>query len=382
MVAVVVALVLEALWQVVRAAADEHAPIASLSFGMHVATAAIVGVALVELARRLTGARRAGAWIAACAYFTIAVAVVVYEAIVYGDTPDPFTISLIRWMNAHGWSVLAAIAVAGLGIAAGRRGAWLAPPAAALAIVESDYHARWTAMSVVGLAAARVALLALLVREAEHRAAPREVRGDAAPAAMRRLEVVAWISAALSMLAFSPSLDLSPYVVLPWACLSVVLVAVVGVSTWSLASLAPRWAWYATTTCAWWAEARLVRSWCLTVHRWWGRLDQIPLREVSWWTTLPSWLAGMSALLALAWLARRGRSRELVVVVAIAALLSVGLLAARMAFRDEGIAIAAVSLAASVAAARAYRVARTMLDSVPRARIVSPPAALPRDGVG
>jgi hypothetical protein len=86
-VALIVAFIVQVVWEVVRAVllqtvvSPRNGHVAALGFAVTVATALIAAVASADLGRRLSGRRRLGIWIAAGAYVVIAACLASREAL-------------------------------------------------------------------------------------------------------------------------------------------------------------------------------------------------------------------------------------------------------------------------------------------------------------
>jgi hypothetical protein len=130
------------------------------------------------------------------------------------------------------------------------------------------------------------------------------------------------------------------------------------------------WPLVVTVVCSLWSIWRTSRSWFLTVTKWWGHLDDVPLVTPNWSVEIPFFLAAAFALAALAMLGRRLGSRELVRACAVAGAVLVLAEALRVAVPDLRLLVGAGFLAGNLTAARAYRSARLTLDrGLPRARV-------------
>ncbi len=376
MAAVVTALFLQLAWRVALVVLDqwglaESPRLPGLTFGINVAVAGVMAAGLFGVTRRVSAARRIGAWVAAVAYAATAIAMIGYEALIYRG--HHFPASWLSWMYHYGWAALGVLAMAGLGIAAGRRGAWLAPPAAALAILLDDHSSEWSPFAALAMTGGIAVLVVLLVDEATRRAPPPSNETGVAARAMRTVELVAWSAAGISMLWFVQSLETrSVYVVFATTIASWVTQLLFVRAVWSLAKAAlagvPSWLWFFSATCTLAAVARSVRTWFLTITRWWGRFDEVPLAHAHWSTDVLPVLAAASALVAVAILGHRNQSREVTRAALLAAIASAMAFAVRFGFPHDS--VAAVYVVANIAAAGAYRVARSLLAPVPTARVL------------
>jgi hypothetical protein len=167
----------------------------------------------------------------------------------------------------------------------------------------------------------------------------------------------------------------SIYISLPWAILLVIVQLGFVHAAWSIGRARigelPAWLWYLAATSMLWSVLRTARSWSMTVIRHWGQLDGVKLVQVHWSTYVPSLLAMVTGLVALAVFGRRRGSREIGVPAVITACFIALLFGVRIATRNEVIASAGCYVIANVAAARVYRAARRELAGhVPVARVL------------
>ena len=385
MTALVVALVVQVVWEVVRAVLIETVVsprdihVNALGFALTIATALVVAAAATDLGRRLSGIRRSGMWVAAGAYFGYAACIALREGLAFRAHDNADAIAWIMWMYHYGWCALDVVAVVGFAMASGRRGLWVAPPAVGLAVASERPaflgHAEALAVAIA-LLAVRLVLVLAMAADASRTAVPREPAHAKAQCGLRRIEISAWIYAVLSLTWALPGFTASS----ERAALTIVGTDLAGGAlflwgAWTLAQASvrdvARWPLYLSVTCTLWELARLARSWFLTFTHLWGRWDEGHFTTLHWSYEVAGKLAAASALGVLVVLARRTRSRETLMAAIIAGVALVIVSMLRFTVPENRTLMAACFFASNVLAARAYRTARPTLDvGLARARVL------------
>ena len=384
MIAVVIALVVQGVWQVAFTVLEQcglgRDPYTyAFAFAVAIATDVVIAAAAIDATRRLAGRRKLGMAIVAVAYLVIAASTTAREVIVYRGGHDPTARAWLMAMYHYGWTALDLIAIAGFGIASGRRGAWLAPLAGALAVARSqpyDFVRPGPQLGLAVLVVVNLALLALMALEAERHATRRDPDRARVTAALCRLELIAWLWAGTSVIhgVLHAAHVSSPWISLAFACVDVVagVIVVRALSSVGRAAIPalPAWPWFLAAIGALWTLARVVRLWFLVLTKWGSALGDAPLGIAHWSVTVPDLIGTAAAFAALALFARRAGARELARATLFAGVFVGFAFAAQIAFSDERVVVSAFYIVLNIASARVYRTARTVVDGVPTARVV------------
>lgn len=331
------------------------------------------------LARRLDGWQRVGAWIAVVGAIAVIGSIAVYEGLLHADPDSPRAMDLAIAIRIRGWSIAEAVMIVGFALAAGRVGGWLAPPTIGLALLCAQpgiTRASWDIAPLLVLLVAKIALVVVIARTAEHNAAPPVPEPERALSGLRRCELAAWMWTVLTPTTaiawwLRPTFAIS----VASACAVVLVNALFATSAWSNARAAlpgfSRWPWFAAAMFTVWGVVRSTRSWALTFLRHWGDLDATPLTLPHWSVNLPGLFTALSALTMLAVFAHQTEARDVRRAAIVAATFSAIAFAVTCAMREHAAARAACFTVANLASALAYRIARTAIHSdVPRARVV------------
>jgi len=384
-VAIAVALVLQVAWLTTRGIL-EHAGfdpsdghLITMSAACLVASYVAIAVAAGGLACRLHGTQRVGAWIAVGASLAFVAAVGVYDGLLRASAVYRHTNEWAITLRERGWSIADALVILGFAIAAGRRGAWLAPPAIGLALLGAqlgESRASWSLCVLLVMLVAKSALIVLLAARVESSADPQENDSELALAALRRLELCSWIWV-VSTLAYGLAHYATPsaYVAVASAALNIVVYAIFASAAWSSARASirgyPRWLWSMSATLCAFASIRILRTWALTVSHHWGDVGATHLTTASAWVLVPGVLSGLCSLAALAVHAHRSASRETARAAVVAAVFSAIAFSTNIALATQPAAHIASVMMSNLSAALAYRIARSAIrGDVPRARIV------------
>ncbi|HEY6037133.1 MAG TPA: hypothetical protein VIV58_22795 [Kofleriaceae bacterium] len=377
MIAFVVALVVQVGWEILRAIVEhggppsEDAHVLSQAFGVTLATQLVLAATAVALARRLEGRARSGVQLAAAAYSAIALCTVARDVLVHTSSHAGY--AWIMWMHEYGWSALEVLAIAGLTFAAGRR-FWLAPPAAGLVILGgrpafiADPRMRAIAIACI---AVKVVLVLVIVASVDR---PGEADRARAVRGMRYAEYSSWVGAVLALSYAFPGLSISSqYGAILVIGTGIVMNALWVTGAWSAAEARvgelPRWPLYVAATFTLWAIFRTSRVWVWTLIRLWDHFDQGLFTEVHWGVLLPGLIGTLAMYGALAVLARRARSTELLAGVAVATVCSGAAFGVALALHHHGAIVGAGYIASNLVAARMCRTARaTLATDLPPAR--------------
>ena len=369
MLGVIVALVVQGAWELTHRVLIENGLghdryVSSYALAIDIATYSALAIAAFDAARRLVLARKLGVQIAAwasLAMVAILVAGIPIGYLVPGDSSVHDTLTAL--MN-DAWLALEIISIAGFAIASGRRGAWLGAIAIGFALLRRHpegfvglgLHVGFTAL-VLG---ERV-LIAVMAVEIGRSASPPEPDPDRAVRALRWLELVAWLDAAFGVVDVGLHAADIAQIVRSLASLSldIVTIVVVVASVWSLVRAAiprmPRWPFVFAMVCSIAAQARTSSAWFGMLVRWWGRLDEVPLKPAHWIVTVPPEVAVLASLASLVVFARRIGARELSLASAIAFVASAATFIAQVAIGVVDIPYLMLYVASAACIAIAYR---------------------------
>lgn len=384
MLAVALALGIQVVWYVVRAGLElgglsvRDVHVFALAIALATAVELVIAASAASLARRLEGRRRWSMALAALAYLAMAAMTVLYRGLLHGWSSSPAAYAWITGIRLHGWCVLEAIGITGFAIAAGGRALWLGPLAVGCTLVTEDLTVlggTWHQAEVIGFVVVKAVLVVLLVAGAERGAPADAPDRERARGGLRRAELATWITAGLTGFWAAPALLVSS-VHLSCALGFVVVAsnALLAVAAWSIArGMGPgpsRWPWYAVATCALWMLAWPLGSWIGTLIWHWGRLEAVHLHAVGWWYRVPSTLADLFAMAALAGSGLHRRSHAVTVTAMIGGVAVAASLAGWIALPGHATVLAAGELVASLALVRAFRTARAALtEELPRASV-------------
>ena len=307
----VVALATQVVWVLARYAGEamfgRSGYLVGLEFGVWLATMLVAALAMLDLASRLSGARKVGALIAAGSFMICAGTVIGVDIgwrAGWGDW--------MRWMYLYGWRALDMITIAGLAIAGGKRAMWVAAPAIGLALIGHpsapvDHSAPlWYATTT----ALRLVLLFVLIQEAE-RFATQETSYRRLARGFRSYEIGLWMSAGLHLCHLIPALDAptGPVIAVVTNASLIALRLVSASGAWlivrSRMAEVPRWPFAVALVTLLWQTARIARSWTVTLTTKWDRFESVKLTHSPWWVYLPLMIGTLCTAGALFVLARR-----------------------------------------------------------------------------
>jgi hypothetical protein len=373
--AVIVALAVQGAWEIAHRLLIENGLghdhyVSSYGVAIDTATYSMIAIAAFDAARRLVLARKLGVQIAAWASLAVVAVLLVGTPIAFLVPRDGPAYANLFALADDVWLGLEIIAIVGFAIASGRRGAWLGVIAIGFVLLRQHPDAFIGLGLRVGFTALVLGervLIAVMVLEIGRLASPPKPDPDRAVRALRRLELVAWFDVAYGLVDIGLRVANVAQIdrALAWVGVSLFTGAIALSAFWSLVRAAiprmPRWSWVLAAICVTTMLARTFSVWFGTFARWWGRLDEAPLKPPHWIVGVPAFLAVLVGLVSLAVFARRTDSRELVRAAVIASGLAAIEFAAPIAIGPTGIAVLVLYIARAGGTALAYRSARPVV---------------------
>jgi hypothetical protein len=334
---------------------------------IEIATYLVIALAAFDAARRLVLARKLGVQIAAWASLAMVAVLLGGIAIGYLVPRDGLAYAKLFALTDDVWLGLEIIAIVGFAIASGRRGGWLGALAVGFVLLRrhsEDFTGLGLHVAFTAFVLGERVLVAVMALEIGRIASPAKSDPDRAVRALRLLEVVAWLEAAFGLVDIG--LHVANVAQLDRTLASVGLALVTGaVALYAFLSLVrvailrlPRWPWAFAAICVAAALARTLTVWFGTFVRWWGRLDDVPLKPAHWIVGVPSYLALGIGIATLAVFARRTASRELVRAAAVALVFVVVSFAVPIAISLGGVAALVLYVVRAASTALAYRSAQ------------------------
>lgn len=383
MTPVVVAWCVQVAWEIVRCVLGSSGSSSGVDFAIStavtLATTTVLAVGFAGIARRTTGVRRGGALVACGAYVAMIGVFVAREILLQAHSPH--AMGFARMLRDGGWSLLEAVAILGLAIAAGRRGKWLALPAIGLVFLALPPSAVYISATLGFAVMCRILATGIciaLVTDAQRAMTPRDPKPAAAARGALVAERVCWFFAAINVasLVAGGAFTIGP--ALAVAIANIVGGAVSIVAIWWIASAGiarlPRAPLYASAVLALCWLMRTTRNWLLTIFVDWGHLDKVPLHRPHWAYSIPSALSALLGVIAYFVYARRSQRPAVLVPVVIAGVTSIGHLALWIAGAGHQVSEAAL-LATNIASAVMFRALRPVFQAevppqMPAARVV------------